>query len=201
MCAGADGSKHLPIPADDVLRWIDRGGTQDFTKRFWTVDPIDGTKGFLRGEQYAVALVLIENGEVVVAALACPNLPATNGHATGGNPGASASGSIFWAVRGRGAYQAADVGDLESTPPGAPIVVSACDTPATARFCESVESGHSAHNDAAAVAGRLGIGASPLRMDSQAKYAVVAREKLRSICACRPAPVIARRSGTTPPGR
>jgi 3'(2'), 5'-bisphosphate nucleotidase len=43
------------------------------------------------------------------------------------------------------------------------------------RFCESVESGHSAHGDAAAVAGRLGITSPPLRMDSQAKYAVVAR--------------------------
>jgi HAL2 family 3'(2'),5'-bisphosphate nucleotidase len=43
------------------------------------------------------------------------------------------------------------------------------------RFCESVESGHSAHGDAASVADRLGITAAPLRMDSQAKYAVVAR--------------------------
>ena len=43
------------------------------------------------------------------------------------------------------------------------------------RFCESVESGHSAHGDAAEVAARLGITAAPVRMDSQAKYAVVAR--------------------------
>ena len=28
------------------------------TGRFWTIDPIDGTKGFLRNEQYAVALVV-----------------------------------------------------------------------------------------------------------------------------------------------
>ena len=46
--------------------------------------------------------------------------------------------------------------------------------PAAARFCESVESGHSAHGDAAAIAERLGIAAPPVRMDSQAKYAVVA---------------------------
>ena len=53
--------------------------------------------------------------------------------------------------------------------------VSDRDDPAAVRFCESVESGHSAHGDAAAVADRLGITAAPLRMDSQAKYAVVAR--------------------------
>ena len=46
---------------------------------------------------------------------------------------------------------------------------------AGARLCESVESGHSAHGDAAAVAARLGISSHPLRMDSQGKYAVVAR--------------------------
>jgi len=53
--------------------------------------------------------------------------------------------------------------------------VSDRDDPAAVRFCESVESGHSAHGDAASVADRLGITAAPLRMDSQAKYAVVAR--------------------------
>jgi 3'(2'), 5'-bisphosphate nucleotidase len=47
--------------------------------------------------------------------------------------------------------------------------------PAQARFCESVESGHSAQDHAALVAARLGIKAVPLRMDSQAKYAAVAR--------------------------
>ena len=46
-----------------------------YRDRFWTLDPIDGTKGFLRNEQYAVALALIAGGRVVVAALACPNLP------------------------------------------------------------------------------------------------------------------------------
>ncbi len=55
------------------------------------------------------------------------------------------------------------------------IRVSARDDARDARFCESVESGHSAQGDAAAVAARLGLAAAPLRMDSQAKYAVVAR--------------------------
>jgi len=39
------------------------------------LDPIDGTKGFLRGEQYAVALGLIDDGEVVLGVLGCPELP------------------------------------------------------------------------------------------------------------------------------
>src|SRR5262249_14058972 len=60
-----------------------------------------------------------------------------------------------------------------------PIHVSDRDNPAVVRFCESVESGHSAHGDAASVADRLGITAAPLRVGSQAKEAVVARGEAR----------------------
>jgi 3'-phosphoadenosine 5'-phosphosulfate (PAPS) 3'-phosphatase len=56
-----------------VCGWIDRGASAP-TTRFWTLDPIDGTKGFLRGDQYAVALALVENGRVQIGVLGCPNL-------------------------------------------------------------------------------------------------------------------------------
>ena len=46
---------------------------------------------------------------------------------------------------------------------------------AAARFCESVESGHTAHDTAATIADLLHITQPPVRLDSQAKYAVVAR--------------------------
>ncbi|OJA18958.1 hypothetical protein AZE42_06046 [Rhizopogon vesiculosus] len=43
-----------------LLNAIDEGNdTGGSNKRMWTVDPIDGTKGFLRGGQYAVCLSLI----------------------------------------------------------------------------------------------------------------------------------------------
>jgi HAL2 family 3'(2'),5'-bisphosphate nucleotidase len=155
--AGADASA--------VCRWIDRGGARAFSDRFWTLDPIDGTKGFLRNEQYAVALALVVDGRVAVAALACPNLP----HVPSAAPGPV--GAVFVAVRGQGTFAAPLDGDGRETT----IRVSPRDDPAGARFCESVESGHSAHGDAAAVAARLGIAAAPVRLDSQAKYAVVAR--------------------------
>src|SRR5262245_39673042 len=45
------------IRADRVIDCIDRGGGQT-GRRFWTLDPIDGTKGLLRGGQYVVALAL-----------------------------------------------------------------------------------------------------------------------------------------------
>ena len=44
-----------------------------------------------------------------------------------------------------------------------------------ARVCESVESGHSNHDDSARITELLGIAAEPYRIDSQCKYAAVAR--------------------------
>jgi 3'(2'), 5'-bisphosphate nucleotidase len=156
-----------------VCRWIDHGGGNVYRKRFWTLDPIDGTKGFLRGEQYAVALALVVDGQVAVAALACPNLPAESGIVA--KEGVNSGGSIFHAASGQGAYVVTDRIAGGNDPRPMAITVSRRDQPANARFCESVESGHSAQGDAAAVAARLGITTPPLRMDSQAKYAVVAR--------------------------
>lgn len=152
---------------DDVLSWIDRGGAtpDSTTKRYWTLDPIDGTKGFLRAEQYAIALALIEDGKVVLGVLGCPNLPA--------NPdGSGDPGTLLAATLGRGA---ATLPLNAATFDGTPIHVSDIADTARARFCESVESGHSNQSDSANVASTLGITAEPVRMDSQAKYAAVAR--------------------------
>lgn len=156
--------ENIETNGDEARRWIDRGGAHDYSSRFWTLDPIDGTKGFLRGEQYAVSLALIVDGEIVVSALGCPNLPVST------EPNA-ALGAIFHAVRGHGA----GVVPLDGEGPSRPIHVSPQTDPARARFCESFESGHSAHGEAAAVAEKLGITAPSIRIDSQAKYAVVAR--------------------------
>jgi 3'(2'), 5'-bisphosphate nucleotidase len=158
-----------PSP-DRVCGWIDRGKGQGYCKRFWTLDPIDGTKGFLRNEQYAIALALIVEGKVVVAALACPNLAA----------GATSTctdkrvGVVFTAATSQGAMAM----PMDDDPAGGnwdALHVSEQDDAATARFCESVEAGHSDQGDSAAIAAELGIASPPLRLDSQAKYGVVAR--------------------------
>ncbi len=149
------------VAAGDVLRLIDRGGARDHSRRLWTLDPIDGTKGFLRSDQYAVALALIEEGEVVVAALACPNLPDENG----------SLGQAFVAAKNQGAWAVPLYAEGEEKP----IHVSRVSDTKRARFCESVESGHSSHGDAADVAEVLGITEDSIRLDSQAKYAIVAR--------------------------
>ena len=155
-------TSETPGDAASVLSWIDRGGAEATSERYWTLDPIDGTKGFLRGEQYAVALGLLEKGEVVVGVLGCPNL----------DDGSGAEGALFVAARGQGAQVLPlfGVGDA-----GQAISVSDVTATADARFCESVESGHSNQDQSAKIAAGLGITQEPFRIDSQCKYAAIAR--------------------------
>ena len=152
------------VSTDQALDWIDIGGvTPDGSQeRYWTLDPIDGTKGFLRGEQYAIALGLIENGQVIAGVLGCPNLPGPGGQ----------TGCLLSAARGQGAQirplLASGSSDTAET-----IRVSDIQKTSAARFCESVESGHSDQDQSAQIAKALGITEEPVRVDSQCKYAIV----------------------------
>ncbi len=131
---------------------------------FWTLDPIDGTKGFLRREQYAVALAKIENGLVTVGVLGCPDLAASSEPSPGG------AGSLLVAVRGAGTWWQPLVGNGQWHP----LRVSDRADVASARILRSVEKSHTNAGEIGALAERLGITASPVPLDSQAKYAVLA---------------------------
>jgi 3'(2'), 5'-bisphosphate nucleotidase len=145
----------------EVLRYIDWGKAEKNPDYFWTLDPIDGTKGFLRGDQYAIALCLIVGGELKVAALGCPRLADTG-------KDRKSKGAIFGAVEGQGAFELIG-GEKKS------IKVSHVSRNADIRMTESVEAAHSSHSDSARIAEHLGITAQPFRIDSQCKYAAVAR--------------------------
>ena len=126
--------------------------------RYWALDPIDGTKGFLRGDQYAIALALIDDGDVVLGVLGCPNLAELRRIDRGdvrGGPGPVP----------RACWHATRPTHVSPHRPHWP----------TARMVESVESGHSDHGQASLIAERLGIDAPPFRIDSQCKYGAVAR--------------------------
>ncbi|MCA9069210.1 MAG: 3'(2'),5'-bisphosphate nucleotidase [Planctomycetaceae bacterium] len=158
----------LSATPEQICGWIDRGCAQGTHERFWTLDPIDGTKGFLRGEQYAISLALLVGGQIQVAVLGCPNLAPDGGQVSRDQ---SSRGSLFYAVRGAGAWVVSP-DNLESPKR---IRVRDVQDVTEARVCESVESGHTSQSQSGLMAERLGIQLSPLRMDSQAKYASVAR--------------------------
>jgi 3'(2'), 5'-bisphosphate nucleotidase len=156
-----------------VLDWIERGQQPiDPQKRYWVLDPVDGTKGFLRKEQYAIALALIERGKVLLGVLACPNLPPALDR--GARTADTARGQLYAAARGGGAEQI-DLGPDDSLAARKSMQVSTNSDPALARWCERVESSDRNHDLTAQVVERVGIRSAPDRLDSQAKYAVVAR--------------------------
>lgn len=161
---------------EEICDWIDRG-VAERRATTWTVDPVDGTKGFLRREQYAVALALIVDGVVRVGALGCPALDKDRG----GN------GWLLVAERGKGTWgQVLDRTDGHWNR----LHVSPSADVTRARLLRSVESGHT---DTAAIDElnrALGIEADPVPMDSQAKYAMLAGSEgdvmLRLISPSRP---------------
>ncbi|HGY55643.1 MAG TPA: 3'(2'),5'-bisphosphate nucleotidase [Caldithrix abyssi] len=146
----------------DILDAIDLGNGEA-QGRYWTLDPIDGTKGFLRGDQYAVALALIESGEIQLGVLGCPNLSFDENQK---------DGTLAYAVKGGGSYATAIHGDSirENR-------VAAGSPDEAVRFLESVESGHANHGLQGQIMSYFGEQAQSVRYDSQVKYAVLAAGK------------------------
>lgn len=90
----------------EMLRLIDMGGSGKGGPRgrFWVMDPVDGTATFLKGQQYAVSLSLVEDGREVVGVLCCPNLLLTPaGRVAEASVDAAGLGVMMTAVRGQGA--------------------------------------------------------------------------------------------------
>ena len=146
-----------------VCSWIDFSSPV-LTNRFWALDPIDGTKGFLRGDQYAIALALIENGLTKSGLLICPNLYVDKDQPHGKR------GCLFLALRGKGSVQMdIDGGNQRS------LSVSKVKDPSEATITESVEPDHADHLFHQRLAQKLNISKPSLQMDSQAKYGIVAR--------------------------
>ena len=146
--------------AEDVCTWIDRGAAAP-GDRFWTVDPIDGTKGYQRGGQYAIALALVDDGAVSLGVLGCPNLG-------GGCQPDMGVGGVVVARRGQGAWYSV------AGAPFTQLEVSEEAEPRQARLLRSVESGHTNTGQMEQLVKHLGVEAEPVRMDSQVKYAVLA---------------------------
>jgi HAL2 family 3'(2'),5'-bisphosphate nucleotidase len=158
------------ITESELLDLIDRAHGGAGGPRFWTLDPIDGTKGFLRGQQYAVALAFVEHGVPVIGALACPNLPRD---IQGPLDQADPVGTVYVATKGGGTEEHPGIDSTTAAPRLLPRVPPL--EAATIVTCASVEAGHSSVGDTDRLLAHIGADREVRRLDSSAKYAVVAR--------------------------
>jgi histidinol-phosphatase len=77
---------------DDSIVGEEFGGTTTFSGRQWIIDPIDGTKNFVRGVPvWASLIALLEDGVPSVGVVSAPALQRR-----------------WWAARGQGAFAAVD---------------------------------------------------------------------------------------------
>lgn len=151
------------VTTDQVCEWIDRGNAKA-AGTFWTLDPVDGTKGFLRGDQYAVALALIKDGQVQLGVLGCPELEGSTQPAVGG------PGSLLIAIRGQGTW----VNKIDGNVDWVQLHVAETADVKQTRIFRSVETAHTNTGQLGELATAMGVEAEPIPMDSQAKYAVLA---------------------------
>jgi len=165
---------------DAMLDAIDRGNAEpkrDDLHNFWTLDPVDGTKGFLRGQQYAISLAWIEHESPVIGALGCPNLSLNQGD----DPDrVDPRGSLYLAIRGDGVWEAHCDREADGWGgDGHSMRRLSHDPSEQFAICASVEKEHSSVSDTDRVLEMIREGGhqigEPVRLDSQAKYAVVAR--------------------------
>ena len=171
---------------DEFLSALDYGaaglegepGGHDWPEAFWTIDPIDGTKGFIRGHQYSVCLALVVRGVPTVGVLGCPNLsadlerPFDDPDPHGITVVAGGGDAGVWAVPTD--EPGTRLRRLEVAPRS-----GASGEEGAIRFCESWESSHtdqSATRRVMRVLADAGHAIGPAaRIDSQCKYVVAAR--------------------------
>lgn len=156
------------VTESELLDAIDVGAQEPNAKGFWTLDPIDGTKGFLRNEQYCVSLAYIERGTVLLGVLGCPNLGVKLEER-------SATGTVYSAVCGDGATMHFELGGQGAAEVEVHLERGDIEEGEEACLAESVESGHTRHEVSAAIMRSAGPLRESIRIDSQCKYAVVAR--------------------------
>jgi 3'(2'), 5'-bisphosphate nucleotidase len=164
-------SERPGLSASAIDAAIDAAGGDGTEANHWVLDPIDGTRGYLRGQQYCTCLAFVEAGVPVFGAAGCPRL--------------GAAGRVVAAVRHAGARTWE--GLSMSEPPAAARVrmaggggrpVRACVSPelgprSRARLA-SLVAGLRSEPPAPETAGLETVGLETLGMESQVKFVLVA---------------------------
>ncbi|KAL3010991.1 hypothetical protein AAZX31_07G176500 [Glycine max] len=178
------------LGTSEVLEIISRcNSVGDPSGRFWALSPLDG--GSSCGDQHVVALSLIEEGEVVLGVLGCPNYPMRKDWFSYHHsylrmisklaPPTSQTwnkGCVIYAKRGSGKawiQPLLHVNDKFVWPNHAKQVsVSSIDNLEMATFCQPVEKANLSHSFAEGLAHSVGFSNQPLRVYNTMKYTAIA---------------------------
>ncbi|MBC7834972.1 MAG: inositol monophosphatase family protein [Phycisphaerales bacterium] len=162
------------VSTEDFLSAIDLATPDHSTVRdtYYTLDPIDGTKGFIAGRHYAICLALIQYGRPVVAAMACPNLGPRGAAIPERN---DPNGTVYVAAQGEGVWEWSGREFNHR-----PRLVRQVRTEGEFVAGLPIEFGGNLAIRTNDIIRRLGAGPSVIQhpavsMDSQAKYALLAR--------------------------
>ena len=164
---------------DSVVQAVGANPADGKRASYWTLDPIDGTKGFLRNEHYAIALARIEEGQVTLAVLGCPRLDPAGRSASPSPRGAVLYVEKPGAVRiepldAPGEGLNSGVPESSGTHGGRELVPVPASPEGPIRLAKSVERSHADWSRYGSVLGRAEVEVQPVPADGQVKYALLA---------------------------
>lgn len=148
------------VSAGELRDYVGHKGASE-SSTGWFIDPLDGTKGFVKGLVYAIAAARVENGDITHSWLGVPG----HDELLGG-----VCGKMYHAVQNGGAYTA----DLTEGSPEEKIEPAVVDLKPVLKVVGS--RAHGGKNLPPPLV-EAGINAENVGLDSQAKYAVLAMGK------------------------
>lgn len=145
-----------PVTEAAMVAWLDHGKGRD-AERTWVIDPVDGTKGFLKNRHYAIGVGILEGGTATGAVVGAPAYP----HVSGGQLFYTQDGEVYMRPLQGG--------------PARQVRVSDRTDPTVMQALESVEKGHVGHTRLARVRQITGVDERNVEQaDSMEKYARIA---------------------------
>lgn len=148
-------SHGLDLSDNQAVERLDFGkGFEDYT---WVLDPIDGTKGYIRGAQYAIALALLHQGEVVLGVLGCPRHEFVDD-----------TGAVFFTAKGQKAWTMTLSGNISL------MSVDAISNPEDLQLTKGLINSERNTSFIEGVLASVNNTKAPIEIDGMGKYAQIA---------------------------
>ncbi len=149
------------VTQENIVDWLDHGQAKG-AQKVWTIDPIDGTKGFVGLRHYAIGIGYIETGKLAGGVMGCP-------HYAQDIDSVEHSGRIYYVQDGKAQYVPLEGGD--------PITVRVSNrtAPDEIRIVQSYVKEHGDKTRKLQAYEKAGFGKSQIfELDSMEKYALIA---------------------------